>query len=271
VSDQYVCEKCGAVGPHQDHRLRRRCDVCGGADVSLILTDGAKGRDEYIDLSNVKVSITGPHDPEIPFLRAILADPDDDAPRLIFADWLEDVDCRHPFGLDPECAEFIRVQCELTAKYPGWEGQPAGDSLLADGPYATLRRREKELLLATKPGQWSGFPAEFTLLHTVFYQFRRGFVHWLRCEACDWLAHADSILAAQPVREVVLTTWPVALGQDGEWYLMTGSPGGGYVRKTGVKLPKPTFDGLGTNVRDILAAEWPDVTFTLPPGNRVTP
>ena len=40
------------------------------------------------------------------FLQAILEKPDDDAPRLIFADWLEE------YG-EPERADLIRVQCEL--------------------------------------------------------------------------------------------------------------------------------------------------------------
>jgi uncharacterized protein (TIGR02996 family) len=44
--------------------------------------------------------------PEQAFLQDILANPDDDAPRLIFADWLEE----HGDALR---AEFIRVQCEL--------------------------------------------------------------------------------------------------------------------------------------------------------------
>jgi uncharacterized protein (TIGR02996 family) len=40
------------------------------------------------------------------FLRAIIANPDDDTPRLVYADWLDE------YG-DPARAEFIRVQCEL--------------------------------------------------------------------------------------------------------------------------------------------------------------
>jgi uncharacterized protein (TIGR02996 family) len=42
-------------------------------------------------------------------LRAVLADPGDDAPRLVYADWLEE-------NGQPERAEFIRVQCELARK-----------------------------------------------------------------------------------------------------------------------------------------------------------
>ena len=57
-----------------------------------------------------------------PFLAAIRAAPDDDAPRLIYADWLDE------HG-QPERAEFIRVQCELARR---------------ESP--ELRRREAELL-----------------------------------------------------------------------------------------------------------------------------
>ncbi|MBL8796638.1 MAG: TIGR02996 domain-containing protein [Planctomycetia bacterium] len=45
---------------------------------------------------------------EAGFFRTILDHPDDDAPRLIYADWLEDRG-------ESERAEFIRVQCELAA------------------------------------------------------------------------------------------------------------------------------------------------------------
>src|SRR5262249_58171476 len=47
-----------------------------------------------------------PVTPDDAFLRDIIADPDDDGLRLIYADWLDD------HG-DPERAEFIRVQCRL--------------------------------------------------------------------------------------------------------------------------------------------------------------
>lgn len=40
------------------------------------------------------------------FMRSIIADPSNDMPRLVFADWLEEHD-------EPERAEFIRCQIEL--------------------------------------------------------------------------------------------------------------------------------------------------------------
>ncbi len=42
------------------------------------------------------------------FLNAIIDEPDDDALRLIYADWLDDHD-------EPERAEFIRAQCDLAS------------------------------------------------------------------------------------------------------------------------------------------------------------
>ena len=60
-------------------------------------------------------------------LQAIIERPDDDAPRLIFADWLED------HG-EPERAAFIRVQLDL-AKVAEKDERRHG-----------LEEREKELL-----------------------------------------------------------------------------------------------------------------------------
>jgi uncharacterized protein (TIGR02996 family) len=70
---------------------------------------------------------------EQPFLDEIIAAPDDDAPRLILADWLEERG-------DPR-AEFIRVQCRL-AKMTGDEAA-----------YDALEDREAELL-AVHGSQW---------------------------------------------------------------------------------------------------------------------
>ncbi len=43
------------------------------------------------------------------FLEDIRSAPEDDAPRLVYADWLED----HPSPLTEGRAEFIRLQCAL--------------------------------------------------------------------------------------------------------------------------------------------------------------
>jgi uncharacterized protein (TIGR02996 family) len=48
--------------------------------------------------------------PEDEFLEAIRQNPDDDTPRLVYADWLEERD-------DPR-GEFIRIQCQLANMTP---------------------------------------------------------------------------------------------------------------------------------------------------------
>jgi uncharacterized protein (TIGR02996 family) len=66
-------------------------------------------------------------------LYAVLADPADDLPRLVYADYLEH-DARPP---QPDRAEFVRLQCELAdaprARYGRLD------------PWAPHRRREAEL------------------------------------------------------------------------------------------------------------------------------
>ena len=49
------------------------------------------------------------------FLRTIVENPEDDVPRLVFADWLEE-------NGDADRAVFIRAQCEV-ARLP--EGDPS--------------------------------------------------------------------------------------------------------------------------------------------------
>ncbi len=61
------------------------------------------------------------------FLQSIIEAPDDDTPRLVYADWLDD----HQV---PARAEFIRLQCSL-------------DKMAANDPRRPeLRDREQELL-----------------------------------------------------------------------------------------------------------------------------
>jgi uncharacterized protein (TIGR02996 family) len=70
------------------------------------------------------------------FLDAIREQPDDDAPRLVYADWLEE------HG-QPQRAEFIRVQCERARL-------PEGSSRAYD-----LERREAALW-AAHAAAWLG-------------------------------------------------------------------------------------------------------------------
>src|SRR5262249_54775998 len=98
------------------------------------------------------------------FLNDICAHPDDDAPRLIYADWLDEQG-------RSERAEFIRVQCALVARPE-------------DG---ALRRRERELL----DEHGNAWRQEAPAWARDDSEFRRGFVAAVRCPVGDWLRHGD--------------------------------------------------------------------------------
>src|SRR5689334_22533376 len=89
------------------------------------------------------------------FLKDICTNPDDDAPRLIYADWLDE------HG-QPERAEFIRTQCELARLAENDERRSA------------LAARELELLVAHR-AEWSapltGWGAEKSVFRCGFVEF----------------------------------------------------------------------------------------------------
>src|SRR5438552_3681095 len=64
------------------------------------------------------------HPEAVALYRAILAHPDEDTPRLVYADWLDEHD-------DLDRAEFIRVQCRL-ARMNEWDDGYTADCLRAE-------------------------------------------------------------------------------------------------------------------------------------------
>jgi uncharacterized protein (TIGR02996 family) len=89
-------------------------------------------------------------------LRAIYEAPDDDAPRLIYADWLDE-------NVDPRQAEFIRVQVEM-ARLP-----------ISERKESPLFVREQELWREIR--RWRFLPVDWTRLGLE--SFQRGCVaHW---------------------------------------------------------------------------------------------
>lgn len=112
------------------------------------------------------------------FLDTILAWPDDDAPRLVFADYLDER------GLHDR-AHFIRLQCRLA-------------SMDASSPgYADAKREEGELLLAHQVEWWRELPQARGV---DWESFERGFISTVRF--ADWDAFRDNVeavIAATPV------------------------------------------------------------------------
>src|SRR5262245_22646569 len=113
------------------------------------------------------------------FLRAIRAAPDDDLPRLIYADYLDE------HG-DPR-GEFIRIQIERPRL-------PRDDVRRLE-----LKAREDELLRRHRE-EWEG-PLAAVVSHAVF---RRGFIDDVLVMAEAFLAHARTLFEWAPIRTVKL-------------------------------------------------------------------
>lgn len=123
--------------------------------------------------------VTYPMTPDAPFIRAILEAPDDDGPRLIYADWLDEHG-RH------DRAEFIRLQVEA-ARLPACQ---QAESML----------KRAEQLLDGQDVSWCP-----TLGYMIGVAgWRRGFIDSLSAEVRSWLRHGRSLRSEQPLRHLSL-------------------------------------------------------------------
>ncbi len=153
------------------------------------------------------------------FLADICEHPDDDTPRLIFADWLDDHD-------DSDRAEFIRVQCEL-ARWPCEcdEVERVYHDECRCKEKGELQRRQSELL---RQGYfaWSPFDHDFHKRHHQAITYYRGFILRVRCACAAWLEQGLAVVRCQPVQRVELSdkkpTEYVAMGGS-YWRWFDGS------------------------------------------------
>src|SRR5919201_1793466 len=116
-------------------------------------------------------------------LLDVVEHPEDDTPRLVYADWLDE----HGGAKRAARAELIRVQCEL-ARLPE-----------EDDRVPALRRREEELL--ARPGDaW----VKALDVPAADYEFRRGFVEQVALGVRQFLTQAEALFRATPVRRLKL-------------------------------------------------------------------
>jgi uncharacterized protein (TIGR02996 family) len=133
------------------------------------------------------------------FLQAILESPEDDTPRLVYADWLDE------YGRSDR-ANFIRIQCELEKVPPGHLPPPVLDrrertrDTVRSDARAELARRAT-LLLRKYGKKWAG-PLS-GMVHR--WEFRRGFVEAVELGAGTFLGHAGELFRLAPIRHVWLT------------------------------------------------------------------
>src|SRR5215831_15748339 len=120
-------------------------------------------------------------------LAAIAAHPDEDTPRLVFADWLDEHD-RHIR------AEFIRVQIEIEQKWATLSRRQLDQ-------HVDLFKRQQELIdnhRAELLGPLATLPKETPI------EFRRGFVSELTLPAHGFANHSRLIAAVAPLPRVVV-------------------------------------------------------------------
>jgi uncharacterized protein (TIGR02996 family) len=111
-------------------------------------------------------------------LRSVIESPDDDTPRLVYADRFEE-------NGEPERAEFIRVQCSLDKLPPDEERCPM------------LRHREAELL-----GRYGWAWAEELAPRIDEWLFRRGFVEGVQMRLETSAEEILSVLNLAPIRHI---------------------------------------------------------------------
>lgn len=150
-------------------------------------------------------------------LNAIIAKPEDDAPRLAYADWLDEHD-------QPERAEFIRVEVERAHTGLIRCVEPHKPSLFGCGKcnFCKLEIKSEDCHCTQEiwreianglentfggyahtsrdPVHGNGFPETWPCVFT-----RRGFVDEIHCTLADWMQHGPAIVTKHPVTRVTLT------------------------------------------------------------------
>jgi uncharacterized protein (TIGR02996 family) len=124
-------------------------------------------------------------DDERSWVQAILAAPDDDTPRLVYADWLDE------HG-QPERAAFIRTHIELSRMRLG------STDYAIRGRH--LERHARELLGRHRQAWIAGLGVAANR-HTYFW-FRRGLPTQVWCSIRYFVEHASALMAATPVDRI---------------------------------------------------------------------
>jgi uncharacterized protein (TIGR02996 family) len=130
-------------------------------------------------------------------LKDILAHPDDDAVRLIYADWLEE------FGGHPERADWIRKGV----------ANP-GTVFVSNVPHRTADRGQGQFLDRWDRRVVNGWLTPPVRGQRCDLEFRRGFVFLWRGPLAEWDDRGAAVLAAHPVTRVELSD-KRPLGREG--------------------------------------------------------
>jgi len=142
-------------------------------------------------------------DEERAHLNAVIESPDDDLPRLVFADWLDEQD-------EADRAQFIRLEVAIARAKVPLERVFNTDVRKARSELAGLELERDRLLhrhhhplrtsaLARGLPHWP-FPRD-----QIEPIWERGFVRGVICSGGMWLEYGDDVMRDNPIRDVTLT------------------------------------------------------------------
>jgi len=229
---------------------------------------------------------------EAALLAAILAKPEEDTPRLVYADWLAEHE-------QEARAEFIRTGVELEGF--DYRQDPEDGTLVlnsGDGErWGYLLKRQHDLLEAardfgwfpllnrtpgigkTRPFRWwpiqYGLPQGTPILsEAIEGEPRRGFLALISVAARDWLKHCNAIIDAHPIEHLHFTTWPEVdppIRVMGVSFFLVAGESIPFRETDEIILPAmsdPDVARYGFNaepfLRLLFSRRWPKLTFSFP-------
>jgi uncharacterized protein (TIGR02996 family) len=204
-------------------------------------------------------------------LRDVIAHPDDDGPRLAFADRLEET------GAGDGRAEFIRVQCELArparCEWEAEDGAPCSQynacrssgrlqlwcptCAAREKALPQLRHRERWLLAALREALTAELPTSRPECHAwgLYLErhadgiddefavgFARGFAAVVTLPCAAWARHGPALVGAAPLTLVTLsdkepTGYPASEAVKTHWRWFDGSRADGPDSRDPDELP----------------------------------
>lgn len=169
-------------------------------------------------------------EPHQPFLEAIQTDPESDAPRLIYADWLAE--------RGDAWSEVIRIQCRYPNGYMPWETADRLEELLREHQHR-FDRGADDLLVWVR--FWRGMIEEIHCSAERFLKVGKRILETfplVNVLSLDKVQGRGMRLANQPELSAMRSLKMVQLADD-DWQWIVRSPHLHCVAKLRVALPRP--------------------------------
>lgn len=207
------------------------------------------------------------------FLQAILANPDDDTPRLIFADWLDEYAekevCGRCYGEKSIGVwdDTMRVPCDVCrgTGYVGGAKAEWAEQIRCVGVsrFEVSSNGFPNSLCETGREQFNknavvAIIQPYSWIEKVF--IRRGFIEEIICSSVDWFNHADQITSQHPIRVVRLIDIPkieICWHLAGACYQFKGR------EYPWIYRPQPAGLTAIDVAKRLLHEGWPAITFHL--------